>query len=134
MKKVMHCLWQDTLVKLRKKDSDVLMLKKNLKSIGCTGKEDGENARKRLIQVQFSKGLAGIETELDDLQVEEMKIFVPSNIIDIWTILELLTGLKLSAHADTLTEASILIDHLYERGEKQNERQYQMALDKVSTN
>ena len=58
------------------------------------------------------------------------KIIIPSNIIDIYTRLEVLLGLKLSGHTDTLTEASNLIDELYNRGEIQNKQQYQNALDK----
>ena len=45
------------------------------------------------------------------------KIIIPSKIIDIYTRLEILLGLKLSGHTDTLTEASNLIDELYKRGE-----------------
>ena len=45
------------------------------------------------------------------------KIIIPSNIFDIYTRLEVLLRLKLSGHSDTLTEASNLIDELYERGE-----------------
>ena len=41
------------------------------------------------------------------------KIIIPSNIIDIYTRLEVLLGLNLSGHTDTLTEASNLIDKLY---------------------
>ena len=48
------------------------------------------------------------------------KIIIPSNIIDIWTRLEVLLGLKLSGHTDTLSEAS-LIDELYKKGEIQTE-------------
>ena len=58
------------------------------------------------------------------------KIVIPSNIIDIYTRLEILLGLKLSGHTDTLTEASNLIDELYKRGEIQNKQQYQNALNK----
>ena len=58
------------------------------------------------------------------------KIFIPSKIIDIYTRLEILLGLKLSGHTDTLTEASNLIDKLYKRGEMQNKNQYRNALDK----
>ena len=47
--------------------------------------------------------------------------YVPSNIIDIWTRLEVLLGLKLSSHTNTLTEASSLIDELYKNGEIQTE-------------
>ena len=41
------------------------------------------------------------------------KIFIPSNMIDIYTRLEILLGLELSGHTDTLTETSNLIDELY---------------------
>ena len=60
------------------------------------------------------------------------KIIIPSNIIDIYTRLEVLLGLKLSGHTDTLTEASNLIDELYKRGEIQNKLQYRNALKKFS--
>ena len=61
------------------------------------------------------------------------KIIIPSNINDIYTRLEVLLGLKLSGHTDTLTEASNLIDELYKRGEIQNQQQYRNALNKFST-
>ena len=61
------------------------------------------------------------------------KIIIPSNIIDIYTRLEVLLGLKLSGHTDTLTEASNLIDKLYKLGEIQNKKQYRNALKKFST-
>ena len=61
------------------------------------------------------------------------KIIIPSNIIDIYTRLEVLLGLKLSGHTDTLTEASNLIDELYRQGEIQNKQQYRNALDKFLT-
>ena len=51
------------------------------------------------------------------------KIIIPSNIIDFYTRLDILLGLKLSGHTNTLTEASILIDELYKRGEIQNKQQ-----------
>ena len=61
------------------------------------------------------------------------KIIIPSNIIDIYTRLEVLLGLKLSGHTDTLTEASNLIDELFRIGEIQTEQQYRNALNKFST-
>ena len=61
------------------------------------------------------------------------KIIIPSNIIDIYTRLEVLLGLKLSGHTDTLTEASNLFDELYKRGEIQNKQQYRNALNKFSS-
>ena len=62
------------------------------------------------------------------------KYVIPSNILDIYTRLEILSGLKLSGHTDTLTEAYILIDELYKRGEIQNKQQYRNALNKFLTN
>ena len=68
-----------------------------------------------------------------DLEYQGVKIFMPSNIIDIYTRFEILLGLKLSGHTDTLTEASNLIDELYKRGEIQNKQQYRNALNKFSS-
>ena len=77
--------------------------------------------------------LPAIENESDNLHGEGVKIIIPSNIIDIYTRLEILLGLKLSGHTDTLTEASNLIDELYKRGEIQNKQQYRNALNKFSS-
>ena len=77
--------------------------------------------------------LPAIENESDNLQGEGVKIIIPSNIIDIYTRLEVLLGLKLSGHTDTLTEASNLIDELYKRGEIQNKQQYRNSLNKFQT-
>ena len=62
-----------------------------------------------------------------------MKIIISSNINDIYTRLEVLLGLKLSGHTDTLTEAPNLIDDLYKRGEIQTKQQHRYALDKFYT-
>ena len=77
----------------------------------------------------FEKKTFEITDDSDDLQ-EGVKIIFPSNIVDIYTRLEKLLGLKLSGHTDTLTEASNLIDELYRRGEIQNEQQYRNAPNK----
>ena len=61
------------------------------------------------------------------------KKIIPSNIIDIYTRLEILLGLKHFGHSDTLTEASNLIDKIYKRGERQKEQQYRNALNKLQT-
>ena len=61
------------------------------------------------------------------------KIIILNNIIDIYTRLEILLGLKLSGHTNTLTEASALLDELYKLGEIQNKEQYRNALDKFTT-
>ena len=68
------------------------------------------------------------------LEGQGVKIIIPSNIIDIYTRLEVLLGLKLSGHSDTLSEASNLIDELYKRGEIQNKQQYRNANNKFSSN
>ena len=68
-----------------------------------------------------------------DLEGQGLKFIIPSNLIDNYTRLEVLPGLKLSGHTDTLTEASTLIDELYKRGEIQNKQQYQNGLIKFST-
>ena len=72
-----------------------------------------------------------LDTNLKGKGIE--KIIIPSNIIDIYTRLEVLLGLKLSGHTDTLTEASNLIDQIYKLGEIQNKQQYQNALNKFNT-
>ena len=77
--------------------------------------------------------LAAIENESDDLQGEGVKIIIPSNIIDIYTRLETLPGIKLSGQSNTRTEASNSMDELYKRGETQKKQQYPNALNKFST-
>ena len=91
-----------------------------------------KNLPREIAKIQ-NPPLPAIENESDNLQGEGVKIIIPSNIIDIYTRLEILLGLKLSGHSDTLTEASALIDQLYKLGEIQNKRQYQNALNKFST-
>ena len=72
--------------------------------------------------------ILGLDTKLKGKGIE--KIIITSNIIDIYTRLEILLGLKLSGHSNTLTEASNLIDELYKRGEIENKQQIRNALDK----
>ena len=55
-----------------------------------------------------------------DLEKEGVKFIIPRNIIDIYTRLEVLLGLKLSGHTDTLTEASNLVVEIYKQGEIEN--------------
>ena len=65
--------------------------------------------------------ILNIDKKLKGRGVE--RIIISSNIYDIYTRLEVLLGIKLSSHTDTLTEASNLIDELYKRGEIQNKQQ-----------
>ena len=62
-----------------------------------------------------------------------MRTIISSNIIDKYTKLETLLGLKLSGHVDTLTQASNVIDELNKGGETRNEQQYPKALDIIFT-
>ena len=59
-----------------------------------------------------------------------MRKIVPSIDFDIRTRFEIFFGLKQSAHTDTLTESSNLIDEINHRGEIQNERKDRNAHDK----
>ena len=68
-----------------------------------------------------------------DLEGQGLKNIIPLKIFDIYTRLEVLLGLKLSGHTDTLTEASNLIDELYRQGEIQTKQQSRNALDKLQT-
>ena len=75
--------------------------------------------------------ILNLETKLKGRGIKN--IIIPSNIIDIYTRLEVLLGLKLSGHTNTLTEASKLNDELYKRGEIQNKQQHRNALNKFSS-
>ena len=125
--------------KTMKNENDILMLNNIINDLGYTGRGDIKSKRKiflteklpRLVEDIQNRTFEEITGNSDrDLQGEGLKIIIPSNIIDIYTRLEVLLGLKLSGHSDTLTEASNLIDELYKRGEIQNKQQYRNALDK----
>ena len=91
------------------------------------------SGRDRYIKIDLHndvRRILGLDKILKGRGIE--KIIIPSNIIDIYTRLEVLLGPKLSGHSDTLTEASNLIDKLYKRGKIQNKQQYRNALDKFS--
>ena len=71
--------------------------------------------------------------ESGDLEGQGIKIMKRSNINDVYTRLEILLGLNLSGHTDTLTEAANLIGEVCKSGEKQIKQQYRNALDKFYT-
>ena len=111
--------------KTMKNESDILMMNNIIRDLGYTGDDDRDSKRKifltktlpKLVEEIQNKTFEEITDDSDDLQGEGLKIIIPNNIIDIYTRLEILLGLKLSGHTDTLTEASNLIDELYKRGE-----------------
>ena len=126
--------------KTMKNENDILMLNNIKRDLGYTGIGDHKSFRKtfhteklpKLVEEIQNKTFEEITDDSDELQGEGVKIIIPSNIIDIYTRLEVLLGLKLSGHTDTLTEASNLIDQLYKLGEIQSKQQYRNALNKFS--
>ena len=124
-----------------KNENDILMLYNIINELGYTGRGDIKSKRKiyltetlpKLVNDIQNKTFEEITDDSDNLEGEGVKIIIPSNINDIYTSLEILLGIKLSGHTDTLTEISNLIDELYKRGEIQNKQQYRNALNKFST-
>ena len=119
-----------------KNEADILMLNNFIRDLGYTGIGDYESYRKTFLTETLPKLVEDIQNRTFDeidLEGQGVKIVIPSNIIDIYTGLEVLLGLKLSGHTDTLTEASNLIDELYKRSEIQNKQQYQNALNNFFT-
>ena len=125
-----------------KSESDVLMMNNIINDLGYTGVGDRDSKRKTFLTITLPKLVEKIQNRTfgkitrdsdNDLQGQGVKIIIPLNIIDIYSRLEILLGLKLSGHTDTITEASALIDELYKRGEIQNKQQYRNALDKFLT-
>ena len=127
--------------KTMKNGSDILMINNIIRDLGYTGYDDRNSKRKmfftktlpKLVEDNQNKTFDEITDDSSDLEGQGLKIIIPSNIIDIYTRLEVLLGLKLGCHTDTLTEASNLIDELYKRGEIQNKQQYRNALNKFQT-
>ena len=124
-----------------KDEKDILMMYNIIRDLGYNGTGDRDSKRKKFLTKKLPKLVEDIQNKTfdeitdnsDDLRAEGLKIIIPSNITYIYTRLEILLGLKLSGHTDTLTEASNLIDELYKRGEIQNEQQYKNALNKFQT-
>ena len=122
--------------KTMENENDILKLNIIIKDLGYTGDRERSSNRKTFLTITLPKLVDEIQNRTFDeidLEGQGVKIIIPPNIIDIYTRLEILLGLKLSSHTDTLTEASNLIDELYKRGEIQNEQQYRNALDEFST-
>ena len=112
-----------------------------VRDLGYTGRGDKSSKRKTFLRITLpeivekfqNKNLDEITDSSDDLQGEEVTIMISSNINDIYTRLEILLGLKISGHTDTLTEVSNLKDELYRRGDIKNEQQYRIAPNNFQT-
>ena len=121
--------------KSMKNENDQRKLYNFLVDVGYTGVGDGKTNQENFFTRLFKQFRNIKKEEPDDLQGTGVKkIIIPSNITDIYTRLEILLGLKLSGHSDTLTEASNLIDEIYKRCEIRNKQQYRNALSKFHTN
>ena len=121
-----------------KNENDVLLMYNIIGDLGYTGRGDRQSNRKtifiitlpKLAEENQNKTFDEITKDSDDLQGERVNFKIPSNIIDIYTRLEISLGLKLSGHTYILTEASNLIDEVYKRVKIQNELQNRNALDR----
>ena len=122
-----------------KDENDILMMYNSIRDLGYNGTGDRDSKRRKFFTKKLPKLVNDIQNKTFDeisddsdneLEGEGVKIIIPSNIVDIYTRLEILLGIKLSGHTDTLSEASNLIDELYKRGEIENKQQYQNALNK----
>ena len=116
-----------------KNESDILTMYNIIRDLGYTGIEERKSNSKIFFTITLPKIVEEIQNKTfeeitidsdSDLQGEGVKIIIPSNIIDIYSGLEILLGLKLSGHSNTLSGASNLIDELYKRGEIENGQQY----------
>ena len=123
-------------------ENDILKMYNIIREVGYTGIGDKDLKRKVFFAQKLPEGFEEIQNKTfgeitidsgSELEGQGVKIIIPSNIIDIYTRLEILLGLKLSGHNNTLTEASNLFDELYNRGEIQNKQQYRNAPNKFST-
>ena len=99
-----------------KDENHILLMSNIIRDLGYDGTGDRDSKRKiffikklpKLVDEIQNKTFEEINDDSDsDLQGRGVKIIIPSNIIDIYTRLEVLLGLKLSGHTDTLTEQVI---------------------------
>ena len=97
--------------KTMKKKNDILMMNILIKELGYTGNGDRDLKRKTFFTITLLKFVGENQNKVfdeftvdsDDLQGQGIeKIAIPSNIIDIYTRLEILLCLKLSGYLDIL--------------------------------
>ena len=110
---------------------DILLKTDHYKRLPTKSRMSGRHSNIKKDLVNDVKRILNLDTKLKGRGIE--KIIIHSNIIDIYTRLEVLVRLNISGHTDTLTEASNLIDELYKRCEIQNKQQYRNALNNIST-
>ena len=118
-----------------KSENDILKMNNIIRDLGYTSMADKPSKRKTFFTTKLPELVEEIQNKTFneiDLEGQGVKIIIPSNIIDNYTRLDILLGLKLSGHSEALREASNLIDELYKRGEIQNKQPYRNALNKFS--
>ena len=102
-------------------DDDILMLYSIIGDLGHTGIGHESSKRKsffftktvpKLVDDIQNNTFIEITGDSDGLQGEGVKMIIPSNIIDIYTRLDVLLGLKLFGHTNIFTETITLIDEL----------------------
>ena len=96
--------------------------------ISTEGRMSGRDQNNKIDLVNDVRRILNLDTKIGVRRIK--KFIIPSNIFDIYTRLEILRGLKLSGHTDTLTEANNLLDEFYKRGEIQTKQQYRNAPNK----
>ena len=118
-------------------EKDNLLTNINKNDLNYTNTGNKSSQRKTFSSITLLKLVSDIRNKSFDviinnsaiLQGKGGQIIKPSNVIDIYTRLEVLLGLKISGPTDTLTEAGNSIDDFYQRGEIQNEQRYRNAPD-----
>ena len=104
-----------------------------LTGIGYTGDGDEKTNQNKFFKRLFKQFRIIKKEKPDNLKGQGIeKTIIPSNIIDIYTTLEILLELNLSGYTDTLTEAINLIDETYKQGEIQNKQKYRNAPNNFS--
>ena len=99
--------------KSMKSEKDILMMNNILRDVNYSGIGDRTSKQKTFFTITLPKLVEEIQDKTFkeiDLEGQGLKIIIPSNISDIYSRLEILLGLKLSGHTDTLTEPNSLID------------------------
>ena len=128
-------------------DNDILNFSNILREINYDPDTDRKSGRREYIRNKLASRVQKIlnpplstiasgesdeyESLSSDLEGNGTKtIVVPSDSNEIWSRLQILLGLKLAGHTDTLIEASQLLDVLFKKGEIQTQQQYSNAIDK----
>ena len=123
-------------------NDDLLTFEHILKTVVCNNNKPRGGVTKlkrfenfkKIFPIGIGNIEAGIEDECEDLLDQGMKKINPSDIFEVWTGLETLLGLTLSENTDTLPDISNLTYDISKKDEKQNEKNYRIALENFFSN